>query len=357
MKEVIQSYKNKVVQIATPLGSGTGLIVSNHNIIVTNRHVIFGNNEVVIKGDGVPKQKVKVIFTDSTNDIAFLEYNSSIDAVSISPHEVVAGESIIAIGHPLGLEFTATQGIVSKAKREFNNVDYIQVDAAINPGNSGGPLINENGEIVGINTFIYKNGQSLGFALPSGRLLELINEYEDLYPNRSSSCHSCTRISTIDQAVDLYCQNCGTKFQEDEFNFKPYLPGAVQTKIENILKNVGKDPEISRVGNAAWDVEEGSSLTKISYDEKSKFIYADAVLGTLPKDNLGSFYEYLLKENYDIDNSTFSISKQNVMLSTIIFQDDLNEESGTEIFGKLFTLADHYDDILADQFGLTINKN
>ena len=157
MEEVIKKYKEVIVQIHTPQGSGSGFIVKDKNLIVTNRHVIQGNNEVVVRGESFKKTLANVVYSDALNDIAFLRVPDGYEEsghIAISNAAVNAGEQIIAIGHPLGLRFTATQGIVSKSERKFNNVDYIQVDAAINPGNSGGPLINVAGEVVGVNTFI-----------------------------------------------------------------------------------------------------------------------------------------------------------------------------------------------------------
>lgn len=104
-------------------------------------------------------------------------------------------------------------------------------------------------------------------------------------------------------------------------------------------------------------MEEGSSLTKIDYNSKTRYIYADSILGTLPKNNLADFYQYLLTENMKLSHGSFSIANQNVILSTILFDEDLNEESGTEIFGKLFSIADEYDDILVGKFGMELKKN
>lgn len=358
MKEIIAKYKEHIVQINTPYGSGTGFILNDSGIIVTNRHVINGSNKVVVKGDHFEKQLLDVIYTDALNDIAFLKLNTAAGPAGIKLAErgVAAGESIIAIGHPLGLEFTATQGIVSKEARNFNNIDYIQVDAAINPGNSGGPLINEEGDVIGVNTFIMRDGESLGFALPSSRLIDIINEYKGRHPERSAKCTSCEKIALKEEAVDGYCPNCGNKFSAEEFSFKEFVPGKIQTTIENILSALGRNVQLARVGQFGWDIEEGSALTKIDYNSNDRYIYADSTLGTLPKENLGGFYEFLLEENYKLDQINFSINGQNVMLSTIIFDEDLREESGKEILGNLFKLADHYDDLLADTYGMEMKK-
>ena len=358
MKEIINNYKDIIVQIHTPGGSGSGFIVKDKNLIVTNRHVIFGNERVVVRGENFVKTMAEVIYTDPLNDIAFLRVPDGYEQsghVPISNQKVEAGERIIAIGHPMGLRFTATQGIVSKAERKFNNVDYIQVDAAINPGNSGGPLINESGEVVGVNTFIYRDGESLGFALPSVTLNEILNEFSAKINNeRASKCSSCTNILTRPTLQDGYCPHCGNQFDVKEFESTPYQPEGISYTIENILTGIGKNVELSRVGKTAWDVESGSALVKISYNANNRFIYCDATLGCLPKDNIGKLYEFLLRENYALESLTLSVDRQNIVLGTIVYSDDLNEETGKIILEDLFKKADHYDHLLAEQYGMEL---
>lgn len=361
MKDVISSYKDIIVQIHTPGGSGSGFIVKDLNLIVTNRHVIAGNERVVVRGENFRKTMTDVLYSDVVNDIAFLRVPEGFDAphsIKISENPVTAGENIIAIGHPMGLRFTATQGIVSKAERKFNNVDYIQVDAAINPGNSGGPLINEAGEVVGVNTFIYRDGESLGFALPSIQLNAILREYDEKGgAERSAKCHSCRNIVTKSTLEDGYCPHCGTKFDLSEFESKPYQPEGVSATMENILTKIGKNVELSRVGKLGWDVEEGSALVRITYNPENRFVYCDATLGSLPKENIGPLYEYLLKENYTLDSLTFCVDRQNIVLGTIVYDEDLNEETGTIILDELFKKADEYDNYLADNYGMELAEH
>jgi serine protease Do len=353
MKEVIEQYKNAIVQIVTPHGSGSGFYLKDHDLVVTNRHVIQGNREVVISGGGFKKQLTEVLYSDQTHDIAFLKPPTEVDMPHIGVHNsaVRAGEQIVAIGHPMGLRFTATQGIVSKSERLFNGINYVQIDAAINPGNSGGPLINESGEVVGVNTFIFSNGESLGFALPSKYLLEILDEYKTQERQYAVKCNSCSNIVTEGRVEDGYCPHCGNKIDEAEFNPKPYRPEGPSETVEKIITNIGRDVKLARVGPNSWDIEEGSALVKVDYNTKDRFIYGDAHLCKLPKDNISELYQYLLKENYNLEGVVFSVNKQNIMLSLLIFDEDLTEDTGTTLFEDLFKKADHYDDILIDQFG------
>lgn len=106
------------------------------------------------------------------------------------------GDAIVAIGHPYGLNYTATQGVISKVDRIRDGLKFIQIDAAINPGNSGGPLVNMKGEIIGVNSFIIRGGDNLGFALPVNYLREALNMYLPNKGQASTRCFSCGFLVT-----------------------------------------------------------------------------------------------------------------------------------------------------------------
>lgn len=352
MEELIKEYKDIIIQISTPYGSGSGFYLKDRNLIVSNKHVVQGCIEVAINGQHFKKTVAKVLFTDAMHDIALLEVPEGIEmpGAELETDNVNAGETIVAIGHPLGLKYTATQGIVSKEERIFNGVKYIQIDAAINPGNSGGPLINQDGKVVGINTFIIKDGESLGFAVPAKYLEDALLEYDTIKGEFAIRCRSCSKVLKIDDIEGGYCNNCGNKIEENEYNPEPYRPVGVAKTIEDILTNLGKDVRLARIGMNAWDVEEGSALIKITYNNQSGFIFNDTMLCTLPKDNIGDLYEYLLKENYHLDNIGFSVFNQNIILGLIIYDEDLNLETGVSLYKQLIEKADYYDDILIEKF-------
>ena len=160
-------------------GLGSGFIINEEGYVVTNYHVINGAQEVkVIFSDG-KEVNAKVVNYDAERDIAVIKITDDVKMPGIAQlgdsSTVKAGEEVIAIGNPLGKEFssTVTKGIVSspnrKMKTENGNVlDYIQTDAAMNPGNSGGPLINSKGEVIGINTAkkVGEDIEGIGFAIP-----------------------------------------------------------------------------------------------------------------------------------------------------------------------------------------------
>jgi len=166
--------------------SGSGVIISSEGYIVTNNHVVESANDLsVILSDGT-QLPAQVISTDKYADLAVLKADGQMPAVAIigNSDNLKSGETVIAIGSPLG-EFrnTVTVGVISATGRTLDSgngyymEDLLQTDAAINQGNSGGPLVNLNGEIVGINTLIVRGGnggsavaEGLGFAIPSNTM-------------------------------------------------------------------------------------------------------------------------------------------------------------------------------------------
>ncbi len=358
MKNTIDIFKNAIIQIATPWGTGTGFYLKTNNIIVTNRHVIEGTREVVISGKLFKKEISKVLYADEVYDIAFLEPPKNIELPLIQLSETIVneGDRIMAIGHPYGLKFTSTQGIVSKAERHWNGIVYIQIDAAINPGNSGGPLIDDNNKIAGVNTFIIADGQNLGFALPVSYLTEIIQEYTQYFGKYAIRCKSCSNIITENSADNEYCPNCGVKIKKEEFTGRKYIPSTAGLKIEEIITRLEYDIRLARIGMNFWEIEEGSAHIQISYTPETRYVVAYATLCKLPKKNISEIYEFLLKENAILKGLSFSISENEIILSSMyVYDEDIDIETGIKLFKSLFKNADKYDDILIEMGAIKLD--
>ncbi|MBP7075786.1 MAG: trypsin-like peptidase domain-containing protein [Bacteroidales bacterium] len=352
MANIFDHFKNVIIQIATPFGSGTGFYNQEHQVFITNYHVIEGCNEVIISGKNFKKTTTKVLYFDPYFDLAFLEVPEGIvvETAPISEHQLTEGNTIFAIGHPYGLKYTATKGIVSKAQRYYNEIAYIQIDAAINSGNSGGPLVEESGEIAGVNTFIIADGESLGFSLPAKYVLQALDEFEALNRVASTRCKSCKKVLSAGMIDSGYCSNCGATINLEIMNPKPYIPAGAALNIEKMIEKSGRAVNETRVGYNSWEIEEGSATIKLFYNRETRFIVADAYLCNLPKENIMPVYEYMLRENYTNDGLIFSVNNQAVLLSFISYEDDLSVDSGVELLHNLMQKADYYDDILIEQF-------
>jgi serine protease Do len=165
---------------------GSGVIVDPSGIALTNAHVIEKATEIeVVTLDG-GKHRAKVIGVDKKTDLAVLKLDDGKATFKYArlgdSDRVQVGDWVLAVGSPFGFQATVTAGIVSAKARQLDQGpfdDFLQTDAAINPGNSGGPLVNMQGEVIGINTAIYAAGQGLGFAIPSNMARKIYTELRD----------------------------------------------------------------------------------------------------------------------------------------------------------------------------------
>ncbi len=167
-------WRGRTTERSQPAGIGSGVIVSKEGHVLTNHHVIEGSQEFMVQLTDGRSLPAKLIGSDPNVDIAVLQIDPK-DTVALpfgDSDKVLVGQNVVAVGNPFGLQETVTRGIVSAKGRALRDsgVEFFQTDAAVNPGNSGGPLINLQGEVVGINSAIYSQTGSwagISFAIPS----------------------------------------------------------------------------------------------------------------------------------------------------------------------------------------------
>lgn len=356
-QDIIENFQPAIIQIATKSSTGTGFYLKQYDVIVTNEHVVGSAAEVAVTGKTFQKALAKVWYIDKKHDLAFIQAPDGVHFPELKLgkyEELKDGDEIIAIGHPYGLNYTATQGVISKVDRVRQGMKFIQIDAAINPGNSGGPLVNSQGEVIGVNTFIIKGGDNLGFALPVSYLISALELYAPHRGTAAARCPSCDFLvlaSNIDSKK--YCPACGTEVKLPELADKDVQPLGVARTIEEILIDLGKDIKLSREGNNRWEIREGNAKIKISYNSENFFITGDAYLCQLPQDGamIKPLYKFLLEENFRTHGLVLSCVNQNIILSCVLYDLDLSKESGTRIFQNLFSNADTYNNVLKNQYG------
>jgi serine protease Do len=190
--DLVREFGEGVVQVETPSGLGSGFIVNEDGYVVTNNHVIEGETKISVvlyqnTGNGLVRKKIEDIEIVALNpfvDLALLKIPAQKD-LKLRPvylgslDNLNAGDGAFAVGNPLGLERSVSQGIISTLNRNFEGLIYLQTDAAINPGNSGGPLFNLKGEVVGVTNMGFRGTDNLGFAIP-------INYVKDFLRNRDA---------------------------------------------------------------------------------------------------------------------------------------------------------------------------
>ncbi len=170
-------------QKRTSLGSGV-IIDGDRGFVLTNTHVVERATMISISLNDERDFKAELVGMDPDSDLAVLKIQSDESLPSIqmgNSDDLMIGESVIAIGNPFGFSHTVTTGVVSAVKRSIKTDDrvfheFIQTDASINPGNSGGPLLNIDGELIGINTAIHAQAQGIGFAIPINRAKRIVSD-------------------------------------------------------------------------------------------------------------------------------------------------------------------------------------
>ena len=197
-----QRVSPSVIKVRTPGGLGSGVVINEEGYAITNAHVIQGEQNLraiiwVPQGDGTKKrttvEDVEIIAVNNHIDLALLKMNHpNDDPFPYSPIEswegIMVGQPVFAIGNPLNMEQTMTEGVISTTQRNFDGLTYIQTDTPINPGNSGGPLFNTKGEVIGITNMGIPSGDNLGFAIPARYVKDFIRNreafaYDAMNPN------------------------------------------------------------------------------------------------------------------------------------------------------------------------------
>ncbi len=165
------------------LGSGV-IIDGQRGFILTNEHVIARTGKITVILKDEREFRAQIVGADPDSDLAVLRINANTTLPAIQmgrSDDLMIGETVIAIGNPFGFSNTVTTGVISAVNRSIRTngriyQDFIQIDASINPGNSGGPLLNINGELIGINTAIYAKARGIGFAIPIDKAKRIISD-------------------------------------------------------------------------------------------------------------------------------------------------------------------------------------
>jgi serine protease Do len=191
VRDLVSEYGAAVVQVRTPEGLGSGFIINSDGFLITNFHVTEGETQISVEiyfpKDGQLERRVykqvKIIALNKFADLALLRIEDKdaprFPSVILGDADNMAvGDRVFAIGSPMGLERTVTEGILSTKTRELEGELYLQTTAQINPGNSGGPLFNMRGEVIGVTNMKITFGEGLGFAIPVEAVKYFLNHRE-----------------------------------------------------------------------------------------------------------------------------------------------------------------------------------
>lgn len=200
VKELAQRFGEAVVLVSSPSGLGSGFFTTRDGHVITNFHVVEGETKLAVTvfrkvGDEFRREKLEEVDILATNpflDLALLKVHlpdgltPAIAYLNVEDN-LRDGDAVFAIGNPLGLERSVSEGIVSRRNRAEEGLAYIQTTTQINPGNSGGPLFNSRGEVVGVTNMKLMGAEGLGFAIPSRYVVDFLRNREAFAYNSESS--------------------------------------------------------------------------------------------------------------------------------------------------------------------------
>ncbi|RMF81715.1 MAG: peptidase S1 [Planctomycetota bacterium] len=200
VRTLAERFGEGVVLVSTPAGLGSGFFISEAGHLISNFHVIEGETKVAVTvfrkvGNEFKREKyedVEIVATNPFLDLALLRvelpdgYKPCITYLAADDN-VADGDAVFAIGNPLGLERSVSEGIVSRHNRVDEGLVYIQTTAQINPGNSGGPLFNSRGQVIGVTNMKIMGGEGLGFAIPTRYVIDFLRNRDAFAYNSESS--------------------------------------------------------------------------------------------------------------------------------------------------------------------------
>lgn len=345
-----QELKNAVYKINTATGSGTGFYLKNYDVFVTNHHVVDGNHLVSLEDQQQERHLAKVVFVNPDADIALLKTETKICHTEIPFKEVLEVQSrdkVWVLGFPFGMPFTVTEGIVSNNKQLLEGKHYIQTDAAVNPGNSGGPVVDVNGNLIGVTNAKFNNADNVGFAIPAQVLKDELATLAKNPENKFSvKCHSCK--SLIFEKTE-YCPNCGANVDVKQFDERK---GDYFVEfVESAIQDMGVNPILTRGGTDFWEFHSGSSLVRVFIYNQS-FMYATSPMNEMPTENIEPLLNYILSN--PVEPYKLGIYNNQIFLSYRVRMTDITSQKQGELKSLLTNLilkADEMDDFFVKNYG------
>ncbi|MEB3340585.1 HhoA/HhoB/HtrA family serine endopeptidase [Okeania sp.] len=243
-------------------GEGSGFIIDSKGIILTNAHVVDEADKVTVSLNDGRKFVGEVKGTDKITDLAVVKVDTKGEILPVATlgnsDLVQVGDWAIAVGNPLGFNNTVTLGIISSLKRPSSAVgipdkrlDFIQTDAAINPGNSGGPLLNSQGEVIGINTAIRADAMGIGFAIPINKAKEI----KDVLARGEQVPHPFVGIQMISLTPEVAEEN---NSDPNSVLILPEVEGVLVTKV---LSGTPAEKSGIRIGDVIVEIDNQSIVS------------------------------------------------------------------------------------------------
>ena len=337
-------------------GSGSCFYLKSCNLFVTNYHVVEGFHHVAVHSNDRTPYLAKVVLVNPVLDIALLAVDgdfSALPELSLAENESLAiGRKVYVAGYPYGMPFTVTEGSVSSPKQLLDGKYYIQTDAAVNPGNSGGPMLNENGEVVGVTVSKFTQADNMGFGIrveTLRKLLETAGEFDRTI--FQVQCGSCDELIAEEEE---FCPSCGEKLTEGVFDQREQSP--LGSFVESAIEQMGINPILARDCYDSWLFHKGSSEIRIFvYD--GNYLFSTSPINLLPKKDVEPVLDYMLTE--DFGPYKLGIEERQIYIAYRIHLSDITDESEEEIRQNIVQLAfkaDEMDNMMVERFGCEFSE-
>ncbi len=333
--------KNDIFFIGSAWDTGSGFIVKGYDFIITTVQAVGFAKNVVIKNVNTPKQIAKVIFTDYSTGLAFIEkpknVNSSIDIIDFEMSVIEQLINIYSINY--FNELLIVKSEITNNKFTQNGISHLLIDDKTDRL-SGSLIFNSKNEFVGITKYLEKEEKNI--VLPARYILKAMEEYASVGGN-AVRCTSCYNVVSTEKLVGKTCPICSAEImQELVAETLPYL-SVTDQEIEAALKNLDFDLKNCRIGQHIWEITKDDVVVVVRYDADLKFIVAFSPVCELEDKDNSKIYEYLLKENNLLNEFSFSVNNNRIFLSSPYFIDDnFDEHFAEKILENLLIKAEFY---------------
>lgn len=336
-------------------GSGSCFYLKNYDLFVTNYHVVEGFHTVALHDNDRNPYLGRVVLVNPALDIALLAVEgdfTSLPELNLAEKEPLAGNKIYVAGYPYGMPFTITEGSVSSPKQLIDGKYYLQTDAAVNPGNSGGPMLNDNGEVVGVTVSKLTEADNMGFGIRIETLRKLLETVGEL--DRTVFQVQCGSCDELIAEEEEFCPSCGDKLPEGVFEERKQSP--VGAFVESAIAQMGINPVLARNGYDSWLFHKGSSQIRI-FVYNSDYLFSTSPINLLPKREVEPVLDYMLSE--DFGPYKLGIDGRQIYIAYRIHLADITEDSQEEVRQHIVNLAlraDEMDNMMVERFGCEFSE-